>query len=82
MTASEASRSFSTVLDQAEAGETIVVTRGGRQVATIGPAARGTGRAFRDFLRSWSPGEDPTFDEDMRAARDVVTLDEDPWASG
>jgi prevent-host-death family protein len=38
MTATEASRSFAVVLDEAERGETIVVTRGGKRIAVIGPA--------------------------------------------
>lgn len=33
MTASEASRNFSHVLDSAERGDAIVITRGGRRVA-------------------------------------------------
>jgi prevent-host-death family protein len=79
MTASEASRAFSAVLDEAERGETIVITRGGRRVATIAPAGAATWGAFREALRDWSPLDDPTIEADVRAARDAVTLDEDPW---
>ena len=79
MTASDASRAFSAVLDEAERGETIVITRGGRRVATIAPASAATWGAFREALRDWSPLDDPTIEADVRAARDAITLDEDPW---
>ncbi|HLI39291.1 MAG TPA: hypothetical protein VKV80_18445 [Streptosporangiaceae bacterium] len=81
MTASEASRSFSAVLDLAERGETTVITRGGKRIATIAPASAATWGAFREALRDWTPPDDPTIEEDMRAAREAVTSDEDPWAS-
>ena len=38
MTATEASRTFAAVLDEAERGQTVVTTRGGRRIATIGAA--------------------------------------------
>lgn len=53
MAASEASRSFSAVLDSAEQGETIVITRGGRRVATIAPAPRSNGAALREVFERW-----------------------------
>jgi prevent-host-death family protein len=52
MSASEASRNFSTVLDSAEHGETIVVTRAGHQVALIVPAPRANGGALRELHRA------------------------------
>lgn len=79
MTASEVSRAFSAVLDDAEHGETIVVTRGGRRVATITPAGASTWAAFRDAVRDWVPPDDPTIEADMRAAGEITTLDGDPW---
>ncbi|MBO0839793.1 MAG: type II toxin-antitoxin system prevent-host-death family antitoxin [Sciscionella sp.] len=79
MTASEASRAFSSVLDDAEAGETIVVTRGGRRVATIAPASAGTWGALRTALAGWKPIDDPDLDADVAAAREAIELDEDPW---
>ena len=51
ITATEASRRFAAVLDEAEHGETIVVTRGGRRVAVIGPAPVAAGRAVKEMLR-------------------------------
>ncbi len=50
MSASEASRNFSALLDCAEHGETIVVTRSGQRVALITPAPRTNGGALRDVL--------------------------------
>lgn len=77
MTASEVSRSFSAVLDDAERGETIVITRRGRRVATITAVGAATWGALRTALADWVPPVDETFDEDMRAARETVGSDED-----
>jgi len=81
MTASEVSRAFSAVLDEAERGETIVVTRAGRRVATITATGAATWGALRSVLADWAPAPDPTLENDMWAARSAVTLDEDPWQS-
>lgn len=43
MTESEAERAFFDLLDSVERGEAIAVTRGGRVVAEIHPAAPGSG---------------------------------------
>jgi prevent-host-death family protein len=66
MTASEVSRSFSAVLDDAEHGETIVITRGGRRVATITPTSAATCGTFRRALQDWTPPDDPTIAERAR----------------
>lgn len=83
MTASEASRAFSAVLDSAEHGETIVVTRAGRRVATIAPAARTNGAALRAVFERWhgDPALDEAFEARVTAARDTASaeLDGDPW---
>jgi prevent-host-death family protein len=83
MTASAASRNFSSVLDSAEHGETIVVTRSGRRVALITPASRANGAALRDVFRRWqdNPALDDDFAERVAAARTAasVELDTDPW---
>lgn len=83
MTASEASRRFSAVLDGAEGGETVVVTRGGRPVALIVPAPRSNGDALSEVVRNWQ--QDATPDDEfaaaVAAARDDARadLDGDPW---
>lgn len=90
MSASEASRNFSAVLDEAEHGGSIVVTRSGRQVALIVPAPRANGGALVEVFRRWSgdPGERDgaagVDDGFARAVDDVRTgatadLDTDPW---
>jgi len=52
LTATDASRRFSKVLDDVERrGESYLVVRHGRAVATIGPASGGTGKALKQALR-------------------------------
>lgn len=77
VTATEASRSFAALLDEAERGQTVVVTRGGRRIAAIGPATAGNGAEVLALLASRSPGED--FATDVLAARDAVSLEEPAW---
>lgn len=69
MSATEASRSFASLLDEAERGGTIVVTRGGRRIATIGPATAGNGGAVAELLASADVDED--FAADVLAAREL-----------
>ena len=70
ITATEASRRFAAVLDEAEHGEIIVVTRGGRRVAVIGPAPVAAGRAVKDILRRHRRDDD--WRDDLRAVRGLV----------
>lgn len=77
VTATEVRRSFAAVLDEVERGETVVVTRAGRRIATIGPAARGNGTDVAALFASLLPDED--FAADVVAARDVVTLEGPAW---
>lgn len=81
--ATEASRNFSAVLDSAEHGEAILVTRGGEPVATIAPAARANGAALLElFARYAAAGvDDEAFAETVSRVRDVARadLDTDPW---
>ncbi|HEX5200888.1 type II toxin-antitoxin system Phd/YefM family antitoxin [Paractinoplanes rhizophilus] len=80
MTATEASRNFSDLLDAIEQGETVTITRGNHPVAEIGPARRRTGSDLRAALADVPPPDD-RFAEDIAAA--VALLDPergDPWA--
>lgn len=83
ISASEASRNFSAVLDSAEHGETIVVTRAGRRVALIAPAPRVNGAALREVFGRWqgNPALDDAFTTQVAAAREATSaeLDIDPW---
>jgi prevent-host-death family protein len=78
MSASEASRNFASVLDQAEHGETIVITRNGRRLAVLGPAPSGNGAELADVLERHAVALDEDFASDVLGARELLTL-EDPW---
>lgn len=82
MTASEVARSFSAVLDGAESGQSVVITRGGRRVALLVPAPRANGRAVADLLARWRErlGVDDAFEAAVAQADAATTeLDRDPW---
>ncbi|MBL7492675.1 type II toxin-antitoxin system prevent-host-death family antitoxin [Frankia sp. AgB1.9] len=80
MTATEASRRFSDLLDAVEAGETITITRGNRRIAEIGPARRRTGADLRAALAGTTPPDD-AFEETIAAAVDsLLPYEGDPWA--
>lgn len=80
MTATEASRSFAALLDEAERGGTIVVTRGGRRIATIGPAAAANGGSVVSLLASSVLDED--FAADVLAARESIVSEDPAWPAG
>jgi prevent-host-death family protein len=71
MTATEASRNFAALLDAAEHGETIVITRAGRRLALLSPAPVGNGSALNDVLSAHSPDDD--FARDVQEARELLT---------
>lgn len=79
MTASEVSRNFASVLDRAEHGETIVVTRGGKRLATIAPAPAANGAALADFLAERRGTLDDSFAEDVLGVRELLVTG-DPWS--
>ncbi len=77
MTATEARRSFTALLDDAEQGDTVIVTRGGRRVASIGPTPAGNGEALLSFLNF--ANVDVDFAADVHAAREAVTAGIPAW---
>lgn len=82
MTATEAARSFSDVLNRVAAGEEFEVTRSGAPVAVIGPP---TGRLvsaerFRELMAS-APRPDADFADDVRRLRETVDPPVTPWPS-
>ena len=85
VTASEASRNFSAVLDSVERGEIIVVTRAGRRVASIAPTPAATGAALNAVLRRWrgAAALDDDFAESIDTARAAASTedDRDPWTA-
>lgn len=82
MTATEASRKFSDLLDAIERGEHVTITRGNQPVAEIGPARRHTGADLDAALARVEPLDD-RFETDVADAMAlVVGEDRDPWAAG
>ncbi|UOX88048.1 type II toxin-antitoxin system Phd/YefM family antitoxin [Amycolatopsis sp. FBCC-B4732] len=83
LSASEASRSFSAVLDEAENGETIAVTRNGKRVALIVPAPHANGVAVCAVFHRWAGklDVDDRFEENVTKVRETASaeLDSDPW---
>lgn len=81
MSASEASRAFSTLLDTAEHGETVVITRSGRRVAQVSPVLQANGGAFKGVIARWQGTFDERLEANIKAAREAasVSLDADPW---
>jgi prevent-host-death family protein len=82
MTATEAARTFSAVLNRVAAGEEVEVTRSGAPVAiitrpkpTLIPAER-----FRALIAS-APPPDEEFAADVRAARESVGPPDVAWPS-
>jgi antitoxin (DNA-binding transcriptional repressor) of toxin-antitoxin stability system len=77
VTATEASRSFAALLDQVEQGETVVVTRGGRRVAVMGPTTNGNGSAVLNLLDR--PQVDERFAADVESAIASVDSESPSW---
>lgn len=78
LTATEAARRFSDLLDRVERnGETFVVERRGRAVASIRPAAAVSGRTVKDLLRAQAP--DPDWERELADLRGSVEPEERHW---
>ena len=82
MTATDAARSFSEVLNRVAAGEEIEVLRSGAPVAVIAaPKSQLLSAArFRELIAS-APRPDEDFAADVLAVRAVLPAAEDPWPS-
>lgn len=82
MTATDAARSFSELLNRVANGEEIEVTRSGAAVAVISPPKSRLISAdrFRELIET-APTPDAEFARDIRAARNVVGPPEDAWPS-
>ena len=80
MTATEASRHFSDLLDAVERGETVTIVRGSHPIAEIGPARRRTGADLRAALADVPPPDD-AFSRDIAEAIALLNSEvSDPWA--
>jgi prevent-host-death family protein len=82
MTATEAARSFSELLNRVAAGEEIEVVRSGAEVAVISPPKSRLMSAtrFRELIAT-APRPDDAFLADLRAARASVGSPRDAWPS-
>lgn len=78
MTATEAARGFSALLTAVETGgETFLVTRGGRVIARIEPAAGTSGAAVKALLRHYP--KDPSWSRELSDVRGLLTEQERAW---
>lgn len=78
LSATDASRRFAEVLDSVErSGESFVVMRHGRAVATIGPASGGAGKALKEALQVNRP--DGAWGAELRELREGLEPVTDPW---
>lgn len=78
LSATDAARRFSEVLDRVEQnGESVVIVRHGRPVATIGPAGAGTGKALKEALRA-NPVDADWMDEYLKL-RKLIGPPQDRW---
>lgn len=82
ITATEASRNFSGLLDLVEAGETVRITRGNEPIAEVGPARRRTGADLETaLLAAGLAALDDDLERDIADTLALVTNDgSDPWA--
>ncbi len=78
MSATDAARRFSEVLDAVEDGESFLVERRGRAVARIAPAPAANGRAGKDLLRSQPP--DPGWADELDELRASLAIEDRRWS--
>lgn len=78
ITATEAARGFSALLDAVERdNETFVVTRGGRPVARIEAAVGTSGKAVKALLRHYAA--DPAWGAELAELRGSLAPEERSW---
>ena len=78
VTATEAARGFSALLTAVEKdGETFFVTRGGRVIARIEPAAGTSGAAVKALLGHFRP--DTAWADDLSEVRELLATQERTW---
>ena len=80
ITATEASRNFSDLLDAIERGETVTITRGHHAVAEMRPARPRTGADLRTALGDIPPPDERFAADIARAAALLTSEGTDPWA--
>lgn len=82
MTATQAARSFSDVLNRVAAGEEVEVTRNGSLVAVIVPPSVRlmSAERFRDLIAT-APPLDEDFAAELRGLRATMRAPDPPWGS-
>ena len=82
VTATEASRTFSEILNRVAAGEEIEITRSGAAVAVIAPPKTRlvTADHFRALMAT-APRVDPGFAGDLRELREAAGPPRESWPS-
>jgi len=82
LTATEAARNFSEVLNRVAGGEEIEIVRNVATVALLGPPKRRllSAEGFRELLKS-APPIDEDFVADLRRIRAEAGPPESPWPS-
>jgi antitoxin (DNA-binding transcriptional repressor) of toxin-antitoxin stability system len=75
ISATEAARSFSRLLDTIEhGGRSYTIVRHGRAVAHLAPVASGSGAVVKDLLRSHRP--DPSWRHDLDEVRSILDVED------
>ena len=77
ISATEASRNFSRLLDDVEQGASFLITRGGRAIARIEGSPAPNGRAVRELFERYGP--DPEFADAIEEARRSMIDQEPRW---
>ena len=78
ISATEAARNFSNVLDAVEHGrESFRINRGGRPVARLVPAEAASGRAAKDLLLRHRP--DAGWIQELAEIRSLLVTEERDW---
>jgi antitoxin (DNA-binding transcriptional repressor) of toxin-antitoxin stability system len=82
MSATQAARSFSELLNRVAAGEEVEVIRNGAPVAVIGPPKTRlvSAERFRELIAS-APHPDEDFARELRELRESVGPPGEPWRS-
>lgn len=77
LTATEAARRFSDLLDAVEhRGDSFVISRKGRAVAVVSPARPRSGKALKLFLREHPPDE--AWERELGEMREMLFVEERP----
>ena len=75
VTATEAARNFSDLLDHVEhGGERFTIVRRGRAIASLEPVDRGRGDTAKEVLRRYAP--DSAWSHDLEDVRSMLEIDD------